>query len=150
MPAAELAQRQAVVAEALTWLGTPYHHHGRIKGVGVDCAMLLAEVFAACGLVPRVEPGMYPHDWHLHRTEELFAGWVERVGARTVERPRLGDIGLFHFGHTWSHGAVVVADGEVPMLVHAYGRRGSDAVIRTALDEAPLAGRRVQWFTLWG
>ncbi len=24
------------VAEALIWLGTPYHHQGRVKGVGVD------------------------------------------------------------------------------------------------------------------
>lgn len=24
------------VAEALTWLGTPYHHQGRVKGVGVE------------------------------------------------------------------------------------------------------------------
>ena len=25
------------VAEAMTWLGTPHHHQGRVKGVGVDC-----------------------------------------------------------------------------------------------------------------
>ena len=24
------------VSEAMTWLGTPYHHQGRVKGVGVD------------------------------------------------------------------------------------------------------------------
>ena len=33
----ELAQRLAVVAEAESWLGTPYHHEARIKGHGVDC-----------------------------------------------------------------------------------------------------------------
>ena len=30
-------KNQLAVAEALTWLGTPYHHQGRVKGVGVDC-----------------------------------------------------------------------------------------------------------------
>lgn len=34
------------VAEAITWLGTPYHHQGRVKGVGVDCGTLLCEVYA--------------------------------------------------------------------------------------------------------
>ena len=34
------ASRAAVVAEAIAWLGTPYHHRARIKGVGVDCAQL--------------------------------------------------------------------------------------------------------------
>lgn len=33
-------QRAAVAQEALAWLGTPYHHHARIKGVGVDCAQI--------------------------------------------------------------------------------------------------------------
>ena len=35
------------VAEALTWLGTPYHHHqGHVKGIGVDCGTLVFEVYA--------------------------------------------------------------------------------------------------------
>ncbi len=33
-----------VVRTARTWLGTPYHHQGRLKGVGVDCAGLLIGV----------------------------------------------------------------------------------------------------------
>jgi cell wall-associated NlpC family hydrolase len=31
--------RAAVVAEARSWLGTPFHHQGRVKAAGVDCAM---------------------------------------------------------------------------------------------------------------
>lgn len=46
------AQRQAVVAEAKTWIGTGFHHEARIKGAGVDCAQLLIAVFSACGFVP--------------------------------------------------------------------------------------------------
>ncbi len=37
------------VQEALTWLGTPYHHQGRIKGVGVDCGTLICEVYEKVG-----------------------------------------------------------------------------------------------------
>lgn len=41
------------VAEAMTWLGTPYHHQGRVKGVGVDCATLLCEVYKEVGLMDK-------------------------------------------------------------------------------------------------
>jgi hypothetical protein len=39
------AAKRAQVQEALTWLGIPYHHHARVKGVGVDCAQLLCAVY---------------------------------------------------------------------------------------------------------
>ncbi len=48
--------RAAVVAEAHRWLRTPYHKHGRVLGAGVDCSMLLAEVFEAAGAIPHVDP----------------------------------------------------------------------------------------------
>jgi len=35
-----MAGNQSLIDEARTWLGTPYHHQPRVKGVGVDCAML--------------------------------------------------------------------------------------------------------------
>ena len=49
------AMRDAVVAEAKTWLGTPWRHMQRIKGVGVDCANLPAAVYEACGVIEHVE-----------------------------------------------------------------------------------------------
>ena len=33
--------REAVVAEARTWLGTPFQHQGRVKGPGIDCIGLI-------------------------------------------------------------------------------------------------------------
>lgn len=147
-PATTLATTRAqLVAQALQWQGTPYHHHARIQGAGVDCAMLLAEVYAAAGLVPPIDAGFYPHDWHLHRSEELFLAWLARVGAQPVQTPALGDVAVFRFGRTYSHGAIVINAGPVPVLLHAYVGRG---VIVTALDEEPLSGRDVQFFSLWG
>lgn len=40
---------QQIAAEAETWIGTPFHWQGRVKGAGVDCKGLLAGVAAACG-----------------------------------------------------------------------------------------------------
>lgn len=141
-------QRSAVVAEALTWINTPYHHHARVKGVGVDCAQLLCAVYEACGLVPHINPGNYAHDWHLHRGEEVFIGWLEWVGAREVrapEQPRPGDVVLFRYGRAYSHGGIVlVGPGELT-VVHAYLMRG---VIRSRLNDEPLQGRGARFWSV--
>lgn len=122
--------RAAVVAEALTWLGTPYHPHARIKGAGVDCAMLLGEVYHACGLLPdNWAPGYYAPDWHLHRSEELYLQGIERYARKIHGDPLPGDVALFKFGMTTSHGAIVI---QWPRVIHAY--RGRGVVFNDATD----------------
>lgn len=135
--------RAAVVAEAWTWFGTPYHHNAEIKGVGVDCARILIAVFAGLGLAPRVDPGDYAPDWHLHQSEELYIRWLQEAGAKPVQTPGLGDIALFRFGRTYSHGAIVVGPDE---FIHSYLRRG---VIFSRLSEDPLHGRPVQYWSVF-
>ena len=65
-------RRLAVTKEAREWLGTPYHHMGRLRGAGTDCLMVLAEVYEAAAIVPHVEVPFYPPDWHLHRDAERY------------------------------------------------------------------------------
>lgn len=45
--------RQTIIAEARSWIGTPFRHQGRRKGQGVDCLGLLAGVAAALALKGR-------------------------------------------------------------------------------------------------
>ena len=138
--------RAAIVREALSWLKTPYHHHGRVKGEdgGVDCLMLLAEVFERTGFAGHVDPGFYAHDWHLNHTEERYAQGLASYVRRLPdgESPQPGDIGLWHFGLTFSHGGIVVDEG--PLVLHACLGHG---VILTRATEFPLAGRAVQWWS---
>jgi NlpC/P60 family putative phage cell wall peptidase len=138
----EHEHRAAVVAEAESWLATPYHHQGRIKGVGVDCAMLLVEVYHAAGCVPALDPRPYPPDWHLHRSAERYLGWVLRY-AREVAEPRPGDAALFRFGRCFSHGAIVAG---WPRVIHAYVGQGC---VRADGLQAPLIGRAVRFFSPW-
>lgn len=133
---------EAIISEARAWMGTPYHHHARIKGVGVDCAQLLCEVYEAVGLVPHIDTGHYPHDWHLHRGEELFMEWLDRVGAHRIDAPAAGAVALFRFGRAFSHGGVMVSTRE---CVHSYINQG---VILTRLDEEPLLARPVQFWSV--
>jgi len=142
-------RRAQVVAEARTWLGTPYHHHGRIKGVGVDCAQLLCAVYEACGLVDHVDTGFYAPDWHLHRSQELF---VQTLAPHAVQQsagaPLLpGDVLVFKFGRTFSHGAICAgqdSDGH-SLLLHSYILRG---VILSGLHEQPLHARQYQHWSI--
>lgn len=139
-----MTKRHDVAAEAMTWAGTPYHHHARVKGVGVDCVQLLCAVYEACGLLPPVEPGAYACDWHVHQETELYLLGLLGVGATEVQTSGLGDAVLFRFGRTWSHGGIVVAPDTV---LHAYMGRGA---IVTRFDEEPLARRKARFFTLPG
>ena len=139
------AQRERVAQEALSWLGTAYHHHARIKGVGVDCAQLLCGVFEACGLVSPIDTGTYAVDWHLHRSEEVFSAWLAKYAVQRtfVNQFDLGDVCLFKYGRTFSHGSIYVGDG---LLIHSYIGRG---VILSRPDEDPLAGREMQRWSFW-
>lgn len=137
-------RRAAVVTEALSWLGTPYHPRGRVKGKsgGVDCLTLLLETFAGAREIPRVETvPHYPHDWHLHQTEELYLNgkddvpgvlhWCQEMPEPAARIPEPGDIVMLKFGNCFAHGMIVVA---WPLVVHAYARRpvGRDDAARTS------------------
>lgn len=126
-----------IVAEAESWLGTPYHHLADVKGRGVDCAMLLVRVFVDAGVVdpfdPR-KPEPYTPDWYMHRSEERFMGWVEKFGDKLPEgeTPEPGDVVLYQFGRCASHGGIVVGPN---LMIHAdqwAGQVGRSEVTRWA------------------
>lgn len=141
----EARERRMVVNEALTWLGTPYHHQGRVKGAGTDCAMILCEVFHDVGLLPRIEPEYYPPDWHLHRSEERYLNEVVKYLQPCnylIGQP--GDIVLYRYGRCVSHAAIVV---EWPTIIHAY----LDVGVELADTMRPSLAQRIHsiW-SVWG
>lgn len=141
----EAEARAAIVAEALSWLMTPYHHCARIKGAGVDCAQMPAAVFEACGLVPHLAPEYSPQ-WMLHRDEEQYLSWI-KPHAREITREELkpGDLAVYKFGRVYSHSAIVI---DPPTVIHAMQRAG--AVVLTDMDrDADLIGRPVLYFTVF-
>lgn len=115
----EKKQKNAV-KEALTWLGTPYHHQGRIKGVGVDCGTLICEVYEKVGLMNHLDPRPYPQDWHLHQMGERYLEHVKSV-CFEVEDPQPGDIVLYKVGLCASHAGIVI---EWPMIIHSFLKSG--------------------------
>jgi cell wall-associated NlpC family hydrolase len=99
-----------IVAEARTWVGTPFKHQGRLKGIGADCGGLVLRVGQALGLLAYdVAPtyGRQPSGNDMRRIcAELFEwrGAVWEPGdilllAFTGEPQHVGiasDIGIIH------------------------------------------------------
>lgn len=114
--------RELVVTEAHTWLKTPYHHEGDVKGAGVDCAMILVRVYCDLGLAPMFDPRPYPKDWFLHQDEERYVGWLEQYAHR-IDAIDVGpgDIILHRIGRTGSHGAICIDDN---LMIHSYAPSG--------------------------
>ncbi len=90
------------VTEAMTWLGTPYHHQGRVKGVGVDCGTLICEVYEKVNLMGHLDPRPYPPDWHMHQMGQRYLEHIKKFCVQVVD-PQPGDIVLYHFGKCISH-----------------------------------------------
>ena len=131
-----------LLAEAKSWVGTPWHHAAALKGVGVDCAMLLVRCYQSIGVLPEdFDPRPYPRDWHLHRSEERFMDAVlER--AKATKTPKPGDLALYKFGRCYSHGAIVV---EWPIVIHSYVTRGT---VYDHGDQGDLADRSVKFYRI--
>jgi cell wall-associated NlpC family hydrolase len=148
----EAEQRAAFVAEARTWLGTPFRDQGDIKGKSgaVDCAMLLVRCAVDTGIVAPLDPRPYPPQWHLHRTDERFLEIVRRF-AREVERaPKPGDVIVYQVARCFAHGGIVIENNHV---LHAYYK--TRQVIISPLNEVELAflpdgrPRPYRLFDLW-
>jgi NlpC/P60 family putative phage cell wall peptidase len=142
----EAADRAAIVAEALTWVRTPYAHAQRLKGCGCDCAGLPLEVYAAVGLIPPTDVGLYSHQWHLHRSAERYLEWVERF-AHEIPRAEAhaGDFLVWRFGRTYSHGAILI---DARRIVHAYAQAGK-VILDDAAMHPELKNRPVKAFSFW-
>lgn len=118
----EIQARAAIIASARSWIGTPYMHQAKVKGVGVDCGQILIDVFCGLGLVPPFDPGDYTRDWFNHRDEEKYLGFVFDNSVE-VAAPEPGDIMLFKFGRTYSH-AGIVSHAAPLTIIHASAPMG--------------------------
>lgn len=137
-----IAQRNNIVRAAKEWLGTPYHHHARVKHAGADCAMFPLAVYQECGVLPReYRPPQYSVQWHLHRSEELYLNEIEKFVVEIQTPPQPADFIVFRFGRTFSHGAIVV---EWPIVIHSYIPHG--VLLSDALRDGELLGREHKCF----
>jgi NlpC/P60 family putative phage cell wall peptidase len=118
-----------LVAEARSWLKTPYHRHASLKGVGCDCLGLHRGIGTVFGIVfqeasHEVADILRAPQWFLHLQEEYFLDVFATCPALEpvpLDAVRPGDALLFGFGdHPCSHAGVLTTPAR---FVHAlYGK----------------------------
>lgn len=119
-PEREAELRARVIAEALSWVGTPYRQLGATKGAAVDCSMLLVRAVIDAGIVEEFDPRPYPPLWFMHQNDERYVNWLE-VMCAPVLVPQPGDIVAVRFGRAFAHSGLII-DSE--HLVHAFAQEG--------------------------
>ena len=112
--------RARIVAEARSWIATPYRHQASLRGVGCDCLGLVRGLWRdLIGPEPE-QPGPYAPDWAEASGSESLA----QAGARYFEPVRLdafaaGDVLLFRWrdGVPAKHLAIATSHAS---MIHAH------------------------------
>lgn len=108
--------RDAIVAEARSWLGTPFHWQQSTKGRGCDCKGLVSGVARALGR-PEAESlyacrADYGHVVDVRLLREGLAATFEKRSD-----PELGDVLLLRIGGKAQHLAILAGK----TMIHTYG-----------------------------
>lgn len=113
--------RTLIIAEARTWIGTPYQHQASLKGVGCDCLGLVRGVWRTVigEELERAPP--YAPDWAEASGRETLAEAATRHLIRIeCDACAPGDVLLFRWraGLLAKHAAIATARDK---MVHAHG-----------------------------
>lgn len=108
--------REGLLQVVRTWIGTPYHHQARLKGVGADC---IGELYG-----PATEYGFPLTDVEGYSRQpygqKLIAELEQRLDRIPIEEAQPGDVLVFWF-ETKDYPAHVawMADGQHgPNMIH--------------------------------
>jgi cell wall-associated NlpC family hydrolase len=112
-----------LVAVARSWVGTPFFSNAAVKGHGVSCQMLVAEIYRECGVVPpdfSVPTGRT--DWARANKRSVMEPFIDGLPQFTsADRPaQAGDLLGFALGGCVHHLGVCIGTH----FVHAIQDRG--------------------------
>lgn len=111
---------EAIVAEAVSWVGTPYRHQAALKGVGCDCLGLVRGIWRAVyGSEPEATPAYTP-DWAEAAGRETLRDAAGRhMTAVALDAAAPGDLLLFRWRAALpaKHAAILIA---ADRFVHAH------------------------------
>jgi len=108
-----------VVAEARSWIGTPYRHQASLKGIGCDCLGLLRGVWRnVLGAEPELPPPYSP-DWAEAGADTLVAAARRHLVETGIAAFMPGDVLLFRWRDSLpaKHCAIATSAGT---MVHAH------------------------------
>ena len=119
-----MSGRDAIVAEARRWIGTPYRHQMAVRGAGADCLGLLRGVWREVyGAEPELPPP-YTADWdEVARTDVLFDAARRHLVERHDGAMVVGDVLLFRMRSDAVAKHLGMVSSEAT-FIHAYSGHG--------------------------
>lgn len=113
--------RKRIIAEARTWIGTPYRHQAALKGHGCDCLGLVRGLCAFLDLDEAAPVPSYPRDWFAPGEETLLAAARHHLVPFETARP--GDVLVFRMRRGAAARHCALLSGEARMIHAVSGRR---------------------------
>jgi NlpC/P60 family putative phage cell wall peptidase len=143
-----MISRQAILAEARDWIGTPYQHQASVKAAGCDCLGLVRGVWRAIyGAEPEAAPAYTP-DWaERHGAETLLLAARRHLVETTLAAVLPGDVLLFRMDaqapmkHCASLDCSPASGGAVTRSVTKGAVCRSPSVASGTRDTSPVNGR---------
>ena len=124
-----MVTRAQLVTEARTWVGTPFRHQGRVKGVGCDCAGLIV------GLAKHFQLSTFDVlGYNRHPTGRVLVDICDAEMERiAIDEMAPGDVALLRFERDPQHLALIgnYLHGGLS-LIHSYVQGGG--VVEHRLD----------------
>ena len=118
--------RDQVVAEALSWIDTPFVHAAEVKGVGVDCVHLVKAIGQKYALVQDGDLPAYGTTPDPKQMREELNKHLDPIPFKAV---REGDL-LWFWAERLLHLGIVV-ESDPLSIVHAHNGRSRQEVILT-------------------
>ena len=107
------AKQARLVAVARRWIGTPFHPHARIRGVGVDCVHLLGAIYQEVGLLTVYQFTGYAMDGGQHQATSQVTDWLDahpnfQRMTRIEDDLLPGDLVCFRMGRVPHHVGILL------------------------------------------
>jgi len=144
----EQLERELVIKEARSWVGTKFVHAGRVKGAGVDCAGLVAEVYCKANRMPPITWPHYAPDWWKHAKDpeqHIIENAKLHFKEITAAQAKPGDWVVLFIGKAWAHCAIIVGDHQV---IEAWPTRALVSLVNSR-EERLYRTHQKRYFTCW-
>lgn len=139
MPTCAVDVREQIIAEARSWLGVPFRHHGRTR-LGVDCVGLLVCVF---GAVIGIREGCLSYG--MRPTSEFAFSQIRKFATRiTPSEAGPGDVVQMNYDGRSVHFGILSEVG----IIHSTIK--TRAVVEHALESSTINGQIVAYYRING
>jgi NlpC/P60 family putative phage cell wall peptidase len=131
-----MTEKFKIVTQARTWLGTPFKHQGRLKGIGVDCLGLIIGVLAELEInisgknISQLDEQNYSMLPSGERLQNKLNQYLQKIEINQISA---GDILLMQFTREPQHLAFVTNHPNGFGVIHAYLQAGK--VVEHSLDD---------------